>query len=273
MKPLQRTWIFLLTLFFISLAASDTHAQQPGYKVGLQTWTLRNMNFDQVIEFAVAHKIKYLQLIPNHINPSAPQDEIKRKKAIIEEKGLVAYTYGVAGTSLNKEENRKLFEFAKFMGMKLLVVEPADFKIFDSLEELAKEYDIKVAIHNHGIKSLYGNPLVVRNIIKHRDARIGVCMDAGWITAAGFDAAKVFNEYQGRVFDIHLKDKKVERTQGDDVSFDTKIGEGQANLKGLLQELKKSNWNGVLAIETDGQDFARNPAPFVDGALAFVEAN
>jgi len=51
------------------------------------------------------------------------------------------------------------------------------------------------------------------------------------------DPTKIFREYDGRVFDIHLKDKRVEKTQGDDVSFDTHIGEGQGNIAELLAEL------------------------------------
>ena len=155
--------------------------------------------------------------------------------------------------------------------MVVIVVEPGDFKIWDNLEELAKEYDIKVAVHNHGIKSTYGNPATVKNILQHRDAHLGVCMDIGWITSANFDAAKVFKEYNGRVFDLHLKDKHVEKVKtGDDVSFDTEIGAGDANLKGLFKVLRESNYQGRLAIETDSQDFARNPAPFVDNAKKFV---
>ena len=83
--------------------------------VGAQTYTLRNLNFDQMVEFCVKHKIKYIELIANHVDPKGPQEEIARKKAILEKNGLVAYTFGVNGTSLDKEENRKLFEFAKFM--------------------------------------------------------------------------------------------------------------------------------------------------------------
>ena len=48
-----------------------------------------------------------------------------------------------------------------------------------------------------------------QQVLAKRDPRIGVCLDAGWITQAGFDAAKVFQDYRGRVFDIHFKDKKV----------------------------------------------------------------
>jgi sugar phosphate isomerase/epimerase len=100
---------------------------------------------------------------------------------------------------------------------------------------------------------------------------MGVCMDAGWITSTGMDPTKVFKEYEGRVFDVHLKDKRVEKTQGDDVSFDTHIGQGQGKLENLLGELKRVSFPGVMAIETDSNDFARNPDEFVAQAKEFVE--
>ncbi len=244
-------------------------------QVAIQTWTLRNLNFEQVVDFAQRHGIKDLQLIPNHLDyKKESKEQLAAKKARLEAAGLRAYTYGVAGTSLDKEENRKLFEFAKFMGMKLIVVEPGDFRIWDNLEELAKEYDIKVAVHNHGIKSLYGNPAIVRQVVLNRDSRLGVCMDVGWVTSGNFDAAQVYKDYKGRVFDIHLKDKKVQKTaKGDDVANDTHVGEGDANYKGLFKALRESGYTGRLAIETDSQDFARQPDDFVRKAKEFVAGN
>ena len=257
----------------LALAAGALPAGAADYKptVGIQTWTLRNLSFDQVVAFAKKHGIKQLQMIGNHMDPKAPLEETKRKKAILDEAGLTVYTFGVAGTSMDKEENRKLFEFAKFMGIKVIVVEPGDYKILDNLEELVKEYDIKIAIHNHGITSLYGNPAVVQQLIKHRDARMGVCLDAGWIASTRMDVAKVFRNYNGRVYDIHLKDKKVTNTPNGDVATDTEVGQGDANYKGLFEELKKANWNGVMAIETDSQGFAGAPDPFVEAAMKFVD--
>lgn len=263
----------LVAMAAIAALAISTQAADLAGQLAIQTWTLRNLKFEQVVEFAVKHGIKDLQVIGNHIDPNASQEEWAKKKAVLDAAGLRAYTFGVAGTSLEKEKNRRLFEFAKFMGIKLIIVEPGDFRIWDNLEELAKEYDVKVAVHNHGIKSLYGNPAVVKQIVMHRDPRIGVCMDVGWITSAGFDAARVYKEYEGRVFDLHLKDKRVEKTQGDDVAFDTNIGEGQANYKGLFNELHKSGYAGRLAIETDSNDFAKSPDDFVAKAKAYVEAN
>lgn len=228
------------------------------------------MDFDQVVAFAQKHGITQLQLISKHIDPKGPKEETLRKKAILESKGLKAYTFGVNGTSTNKEENRKLFEFAKLMGIKLIIVEPKNMAEWDNLEELVKEYDIKLAIHNHGTGTAYGDPATVKKVLAERDRRIGVCLDIGWVTAAGFDAAAVFRDYGDRVYDMHFKDKVVETAaDGKKTPVDTEIGKGKANYAGLFAEIRKSKWSGVLAIETDSKAFAEDPNRLVSEAKTF----
>ena len=265
---LLRTYLATAALLAALLAPL---AQAHELKLGMQTWTLRNLTFEQSVEFCAKHKIKYLQLIPNHIGLDSSRDEWQKKKDLLDKHGVVAYTFGVAPTSLEKEKNRKLFECAKFFGMKLIVVEPNDFKILDSLEELAKEYDIKVVIHNHDLKSLYGNPNVVKNLIKHRDKRIGVCMDAGWVASGRLDPSKVFKDYEGRVYDIHLKDKKVTASDKGDSYQDSFLGEGDAKLPQLLTTLHDADWDGVIAIETDNN--LKDPTEHTLKALEFVKKN
>lgn len=265
---LLRTYLATATLLVV---LSAPIAQAHELKLGMQTWTLRNLTFEQSVEFCAKHNIKYLQLIPNHIGLDGLKDEWQKKKDLLAQHGVVAYTFGVAPTSLDKEKNRKLFECAKFFGMKLIVVEPNDFKILDTLEELAKEYDIKVVIHNHDLKSLYGNPNVVKNLIKHRDKRIGVCMDAGWIASGRMDPSKVFKDYEGRVYDIHLKDKKVTSSDKGDSYKDTFLGEGDANLPQLLTTLHDADYDGVIAIETDNN--LKDPTEHTLKAIEFVKKN
>ena len=256
--------VAMLTIFAASSSQAETH-------VGIQTWTLRNMGFDDVIKFCKDQNIEYVQMFSKHIDPLGPTEETLRKKKILEDNGLKLYTIGVTGTSLDQAKNRRIFEFAKLMGLKVIVVEPQDFKILDLLEELVKEFDIKIAIHNHGIHSTYGNPEVVKRLLKDRDPRVGVCLDIGWITSARLDAAKVFEGYGDRVHDIHFKDKKVQSTDNGDVATPAEIGEGDANYKGLFAALKKSNWEGILAIETDNN--LSNPTDFVANAVKFYNAN
>lgn len=255
----------------LAAGAGKKKASGSGPKLGLQTWTCRNMSFDQVVEFAVKHGISHLQVIKNHMDPLAPREETLRKKAILDQKGLKAYTFGVNQTSMDKEANRKLFEFAKLIGIDLIIVEPKNMAEWDNLEELVKEYNIRLAIHNHGTGTVYGNPETVKKVLAGRDRRIGVCLDVGWVTGAGFDAAKVFREYGAdRVFDMHFKDKVVEKdAKGKATPVDTEIGKGNSNYAGLFAEIKKSRWSGVMAIETDSRAFAEDPNRLVAEAKKF----
>ena len=265
---LLRTYL-AATALLVALCTFQTKAHE--LKLGMQSWTLRNLTFEQSVEFCAKHQIKYLQLIPNHIGLDASKEEWQKKKNLLEKNGLIAYTFGVAPSSLDKEQNRKLFECAKFFGMKMVVVEPNDFKILDNLEELAKEYDMKVVIHNHDLKSLYGNPNVVKNLLKHRDKHLGVCMDAGWIASGRLDPSKVFKDYEGRVYDIHLKDKDVTSSERGDTWKDTFLGEGDAHLPALLTTLHDADWDGVLAIETDNN--LKDPTEHTVKAIEFMKKN
>ena len=266
----------LLAAFAAALTASTpsfaAQAKDSGPKLGLQTWTCRNMNFDQVVDFAVKHGITHIEFIKAHLDPNGPKEETLRKKAILDQKGLVAYSFGVNQTSMDKEKNRELFEFAKLMGMKVIIVEPKDMAEWDNLEQLVKEYDIKLAIHNHGTGTMYGDPATVKKVLAARDHRIGVCLDIGWVTAAGFDAAQVFRDYGAdRIYDMHFKDKVTETDakSGKATPVDTEIGKGKANYKDLFAEIKKSKWSGVMAIETDSKAFAEDPNRLVDEAKKF----
>lgn len=269
--PLLRACAVAAALFLNLAPASGASNPAAGPKLGLQSWTCRNMKFEEAIAFAVKHEIKYVQLYPAHLNfPKGTKEEWLEKKAALEKAGLVLYTFGVAGTSTNKEENRKLFEFAKLMGLKMIIVEPRDPAAWDSLEELVKEFDIRLAIHNHGTGTVYGDPATVQKVLAARDARIGVCLDVGWVTAAGFDAEKVFRDYGDRVFDMHFKDKTTEKdAKGKDTPIDTEIGKGKANYAGLFKAIKETKWSGVLAIETDSRAFAADPNRLVSEAKAF----
>jgi sugar phosphate isomerase/epimerase len=114
----------------------------------------------------------------------------------------------------------------------------------------------------------------VQAVLAQRDHRIGVCLDVGWVTAAGFDAAKIFTAYGDRVYDIHFKDKKVEKgADGKDAIIDVELGTGSANYPGLFAALKASNWSGVLAIETDSRAFQTDPNQLVSEGAKFFAAN
>src|SRR4051812_18078195 len=122
MKTITRVLLVVGCLGLLSRAV----AAESDFKVGIQTWTLRNMNFEQVVDFAVKHEIKYLEMIDKHINPKGPAEETKRKKAILDKNGLVCYSFGVAGNSGKKKKEREIFVFVKLIGGKNIFVAPTD---------------------------------------------------------------------------------------------------------------------------------------------------
>ena len=267
--------LLLFVWLLMQLTPSTAQAQDFSDRIALQTWTARQMSFEDMTDFAVKVGITDLQLWSStsggHIDPLGPWPEIEEKKALLDRKGLKVYAFGVTRATSNEEELRKVFEFARYFGMEMVIVEPAEKRQLDLLEHFAIVYDIKVAVHNHTIDSPFGNPVTVKMLLADRDPRIGVCLDAGWMTTTGLDVAEVYKEYGNRVFDVHLKDKIVSSGGEGHNYTDVDIGEGDANFKGLFKALKATGYAGRLAIETD-QELA-DPTKFVEGAIAFVKEN
>ena len=266
------TLIGWVAVFFL-LSVQESLAQDLSERIALQTWTARKMSFEAMADFAVKVGIDDLQLWSSrsggHIDPLGPWEDIEAKKALLDSKGLKVYSFGVTRATRTEEELRKVFEFAKFFGMEMVITEPAEKRQLDLLEQFAVAYDIKVAVHNHTIESPYGNPVTVKMLLADRDHRIGVCLDAGWMTTTRLDVAEVYKEYGDRVFDIHLKDKRVWGTEEGDKYEDVNIGEGDANLKGLFKAMIASGYAGRIAIETDQE--LEDPTAFVAGAIAYVK--
>jgi sugar phosphate isomerase/epimerase len=238
-------------------------------RIGLATYTCRELTFEQMVDFAVEHGIREVEVYTAHLDPEALDSVNTEKKAYLEKKGVRAYA-GYYALDADMARNRRAFELARLFDMDFIVVEPKDLALWDDIEKLVKEFDIRVAIHNHGPGTVYADPATVRKIMAERDTRIGVCLDVGWAAAAGHDVAQVFLDYGDRVWDVHFKDKTESRlVDGRPCAEDRPIGQGRANLKGLAERMKQTGWSGVLALESDSEEVAKAPAEFVENGRKF----
>jgi sugar phosphate isomerase/epimerase len=147
---------------------------------------------------------------------------------------------------LQKEDaSRKIFEWAKGMGVETLVAEPP-FKAYDMIEGLCDEYEISLAVHNHPAPSRYFDPATVAKVCEGRGKRIGACCDTGHWVRSGFDPVKACKKLEGRIVSFHLKD--VDRF-GDKKAECVPWGTGKGDIAGILEEMHRQGFKGVFTIE------------------------
>src|SRR5262245_26874747 len=182
-------------------------------KLGLASYSLRKFPFDQALEMAKSFDVRYINFKDVHLPRTDPPEAIKAARAKTEAAG---FTIMGGGTITWQEKGewqasddaqvRKDFEYAKLAGMPLIVAAPS-LKALDTVEKTAKEFGIKVAIHNHGPEDkIFPSPYDVYKQIKGRDKIMGMCVDIGHTWRAGVDPTKAVLELHDRVYDLHVKD-------------------------------------------------------------------
>jgi len=177
--------------------------------------------------------------------------------------GLTISAHGVNGFGGDAEANRQVFEFAKAAGIKTLGADPAP-EAFASLDELVKEFDIRIAIHNHGPKHRYNKVIDVLKAIEGHDERIGACADLGHFIRSGEKPVEVIRLLKGRLYGIHLKDFKEmqEKTQG------VILGKGHLDVPAVFAALEQVGFpaDGALSLE-----YEENPQNPLDDIRACLE--
>lgn len=242
---------FVLSSSFVSKPPS-TRSSAPGWTIGLQLWTFRLFTFYDAIAKARSCGIKTVQAFPGqklggpwsgNFDASMTPDERKAVKDYVRSKGISIHAYGVGGAD-NEEGWRKLFAFAKDMGIPLIVAEPADEQ-WDYINKLAGVYHIPVAIHDHPRPSHYWHPDSVLLAIRDR-ANIGACADIGHWARSGLDPVDCLKKLNGHVLNVHFKDVATfDKTD----AADTIPGKGVIDFKAVLAELKRQNYKGTFSIE------------------------
>jgi sugar phosphate isomerase/epimerase len=226
-----------------------------GWRMGVQAYSFKNFTFCEAIDKAASMGLNWIEAYSGqklskdrpgvkfgHNMPLELREEVKKKLAAANVK-LVSY--GVVGLPNNEVECRKVFEFAKDMGIENIGSEPKE-NAFDLIERLCKEYKIAVAIHNHPKPSRYWNPDTVLKICKGRSKWIGACADTGHWMRSGIDPLEALKKLEGRVIYFHMKDLNE---FGVRKAHDMPWGTGKANMRGILEYLNKIKWRGAVSSE------------------------
>jgi sugar phosphate isomerase/epimerase len=233
-----------------------------GWKLSCQAWTFRELTLFETIDTLKSLGIRYIEMFPGQrvskdepvaFNENAPAGVIDQVIEKCRAAGVTPVCYGVTGIPADEAGARKLFDFAKKLGLLNLVAEPAENQ-FDMIDKLCNEYKINVAIHDHPKPSHYWDPDTVLKVCEGRSLRIGSCADTGHWRRSGLDPVECLRKLKGRIISLHFKDLDA---KNDDVPW----GTGVCNAAGQLEELKKQGFKGVFSIEyerTSGQELIDN---------------
>jgi inosose dehydratase len=235
-----------------------------GLKVGITTYTLRKFSLDEAIAMTKQVGVKYISLKDMHLPLKSTAEERKAARQKIEKAGLVLTGGGVIYMKNDEADIRNVFEYARDAGMPTIVCSP-DPEALDTVEKFAKQFDIRVAIHNHGpTDKRYPSPLDVMKLVKGRDSRMGACMDVGHTVRINEDPVAVLQQVATRLYDFHMKDVTSATPEGKP----TEVGRGVIDIVAVLRTLQKMKYpyNVALEYEANGD----NPMPGMIESYAYI---
>jgi sugar phosphate isomerase/epimerase len=251
--------------------------QTGGFFIGCQAYTFNRFTLFEAIEKTVQAGGKIIEFYPGQKlskdepkvawDHNASAETIEKVKAKLAEHKIKAVNYGVVGIPKEEAEARKVFEFARTMG--LLAITTESVEAIDTIEKLVKEYDIKVGFHDHPKRADQPNyrmwdPQYVLSVIKDRDPRIGSCADTGHWLRSGLNPVDCLRILKGRIVSSHLKDLNEKAPGAHDVPY----GAGVADIPAVLQELKAQHFDGNISIEYEYH--WENSTPEVGQCIGFV---
>ena len=260
---------FLLQILICPRAQPQTYIPQRyminGFAIGCQANTFNRFTVIEAIEKTAQAGGKVIEFYPDQkLSPEQPdilwnhmasEQVIGQVKAQLAQSGIQAVGYGVVSIPKDEAAARRIFDFAKKMGMRALITESVES--IDLIEKLAQEYDIAVAYHHHPRRPNDPNyrlwdPEYIARLVKGRDRRIGACVDTGNWTRSAVRPVEGLRILKGRIVCVHLKDMtEFGRRDAHEVPY----GTGASDIKGCLDELKAQGFRGDIAVE-----YEYNPA-------------
>lgn len=215
-------------------------------KLAVATYSLRKFSRSQTIDIVKSLGIQYVNVKAFHMPYYLSEDELKATRAEFEKAGLQIVSGGnISLKSDDKDELEHYFKYAKAAGIPVMVCAPKHSNL-PVIEKLAIEYDIKMAIHNHGPEDRYYPAASdVMKQVKNMDPRMGLCVDVGHTVRTGADILEEIDGAWSRIYDFHIKDL----ADFSDKRSQVPVGEGKMPVAAIFSILKKRKYTGVVGLE------------------------
>lgn len=241
----------------------DGAPKSRAFELAIASYTFRKFDLAKTLDMTRRLGLKYVALKDYHLPLNSTPETIAEVVAEVKKAGLELYGGGVIYMNSETEVNQA-FDYAKAAGMKVIIGVPRP-ELLPQVNEKARQYDIKVAVHNHGPgDKLYPTPESVYEKIKNSDLRLGLCNDIGHTMRAGVDPSVSVERFADRLLDIHIKDVSAADAKGKVVE----IGRGVINIPRFLRALVKVGYAGKVAFEYEKD--ADDPMPGLAESVGYV---
>jgi inosose dehydratase len=216
-----------------------------GLKVGVASYTLRKMPLPDAIRAIQRVGLRHVSIKDFHLPLTSTTEERRAAATRFKDAGITPLSCGNVTMENDAANVRRAFEYARDIGVSTIVCSP-DADSMPILEALVKEFDIRLAIHNHGPEDKrFPSPYDVWKAVQAYDPRIGLCMDVGHATRAGLDPAEAIRRCRERIYDVHLKDVDSATPGGKTIEG----GRGVIDLPGVLRALLEVRYAHLVSFE------------------------
>lgn len=227
-----------------AVPAKHNAAGKDPFKLAIAGYSFLNFNVDESLKMMKRVDVHYLCIKDFHLPFKSTAEEIAAFHAKLKDNNVIGYAVGPIYTK-NKEEIDNAFDYAKRVGVDLLIGIPAHADL-EYVAQKTKEYNIRYAIHNHGPQDkLYPNAESIYNLIKNLDQRVGICFDMGHNKRDGRNSVADLQKFSKRIFDMHLKNVTVAANEG----TTCELGRGVIDIPAFVKMLRKVNYQGCCSLE------------------------
>ena len=235
-------------------------------RFGLASYTFRNFGRAQMIGFM--KQLNVFALNAKDVKDHLPMDAQQETTALADYAAAGIKLHAAGAVYFAKDEDsdvRTKFEYCKRAGIGVIVAGDPTLETLPRIEKFVKEYDIRIAIHNHGPEDkLWPSPLEVLKAVKGMDPRIGCCIDVGHAVRAGTDVVQAIHEAGPRLLNVHMKDLTNFKSKESQVA----VGDGIMPVGKMFEALIATKYQGFVDLEYEVHP--DDPMPGVIASFAYM---
>lgn len=231
----------------VSAGAAALGAAKKKLRIGIGAYSYHSLTMEAMIKQLQALHVREIEMSRGEFmllsHPKPERFEAARR--LLDEGAISCVSY-YAATIHNVEEADLAIRFAKILGSSNITGDAVGAPLLKHIDEACTAAGLTFGIHNHYFKHKfpYESPDDVLRGLQGLSKTVGATADVGQFASCGHDPVEAIRKLGPHLKLVHLKDIAA---SGDEVNV--LLGRGAARIPGVMLELRKLNFGGLVAVE------------------------